>query len=117
MNDPGQAQHDTRAGVALGAALLLALALLGAGVAAGRAAPGSARLAAASVGLVDINSATEAELRLLPGVGPSLARKIVESRDAQGPFSSVADLDRVPGIGERTVANLTPYATARPAPE
>ena len=56
--------------------------------------------------LVNINSATAEELDSLPGVGPSTAAAIVEDRDANGPFSSVGDLMRVSGIGEKKFAKL-----------
>ena len=48
---------------------------------------------------VNINTASEAELDALPGVGPGLARRIVEYRRQNGPFQSVDDLQNVPGIG------------------
>lgn len=62
---------------------------------------------------IDINSATEAELSALPRIGPALARRIVEDRAVSGDFSSVDDLDRVPGIGPRTVEAIRPHAVAR----
>jgi competence protein ComEA len=55
---------------------------------------------------IDPNHAGEAELRALPGIGPALARRIVESRQAQGPFLSVEDLRRVRGIGPHTLSRL-----------
>ena len=55
---------------------------------------------------VNVNSAREAELRLLPGIGPGLAGRIVEERDAGGPFRSLEDLQRVRGIGPVTVQRL-----------
>ena len=55
---------------------------------------------------VDVNTAGVAELERLPQVGPALARRIVEDREARGPFGSAEDLSRVRGIGPRTVANL-----------
>lgn len=48
---------------------------------------------------IDLNRATAPELEMLPGIGPSLAQKIVDFRDQQGPFGSVDDLMDVPGIG------------------
>jgi competence protein ComEA len=57
---------------------------------------------------LDLNRASEADLVLLPGIGPSLARRIVESRSADGPFPDVEALDRVRGIGRRTVERLRP---------
>ncbi|MHC4447235.1 MAG: ComEA family DNA-binding protein [Planctomycetota bacterium] len=68
-----------------------------------------------SVGMrIDVNEATVAELTLLPGVGPTLARRIVEDRAARGPFGSVDDLARVPGIGPGIVGWIRPYAAAWP---
>jgi competence protein ComEA len=55
---------------------------------------------------IDPNRADEAELRALPGIGPALARRIVETRRAQGPFLTVDDLRRVRGIGPQTLARL-----------
>ena len=50
-------------------------------------------------GLVDINSADIATLEGPPGIGPSLARAIVDERERSGPFRGVDDLDRVSGLG------------------
>ncbi len=57
---------------------------------------------------LDVNAATEAELQRLPGVGPALARRIVEARAAK-PFASADDLRRVRGIGAKTLENLRPF--------
>lgn len=61
-------------------------------------------------GPVDVNRATEEELQQLPGIGPTLARRIVAARQA-APFRSVEDLRRVRGIGAKTLENLRPYIT------
>ena len=53
---------------------------------------------------LDVDTATAAELEALPGIGPSLAARIVEAR----PFTSVDDLQRVRGIGPKTVERLAP---------
>jgi competence ComEA-like helix-hairpin-helix protein len=55
---------------------------------------------------IDINRAGTRELTLLPGVGPTLARRIVESRNRLGPFESVEGLARVYGIGEKTIEQI-----------
>lgn len=55
---------------------------------------------------VDLNNATAAELQLLPGIGAVLAGRIVEYRDANGPFESFDDLQAVHGIGRLTVAAI-----------
>ena len=62
---------------------------------------------------VAINTATESELERLPGIGPSLAAKIVADRQAKGPFRTVDELDRVSGIGPATVERLRPMAVVR----
>ena len=63
--------------------------------------------------LLDLNSATPADLETLPGVGMSLAGKIVAYRSANGPFHSVDELRQVPGIGEKLVSTLRPLVTVR----
>jgi competence ComEA-like helix-hairpin-helix protein len=52
--------------------------------------------------LVDINTATAIELESLPGIGPVLARRIIESR----PYESIEELTRVKGIGPKSFARL-----------
>lgn len=70
--------------------------------------------AAESAGLVDINSAGEAELGELPGIGQALAARIVEHRDANGPFKSVEDLRNVKGIGAALLAKIASLVTVGP---
>lgn len=65
-------------------------------------------------GIVDLNSATAAELETLPGVGPALAARIVAWRGANGPFRSPAELEKVPGIGPATATRLLPRVRASP---
>jgi competence protein ComEA len=71
------------------------------------AAGGSATGASPSAP-VDLNTATAEQLETLPRVGPSLAARIIAWRSAHGRFTRVADLGRVPGVGDRTLASLTP---------
>lgn len=56
---------------------------------------------------IDVNTASEAELMRLPKVGPVLAKAIAAAR----PFKSVDDLDRVKGIGAKTLDGLRPFVT------
>jgi competence protein ComEA len=59
--------------------------------------------------LVDINRADWPEMVQLPGLGETLALKIIADRKANGPFQDIEDLDRVDGIGLRTLERIRPY--------
>lgn len=61
-------------------------------------------------GLVNINTANATQLTQLPGVGPAIAQKIIDYRTANGPFTSVDDLTRVPGIGAAKLAQIKSHA-------
>jgi len=60
-------------------------------------------------GKINLNSATEEQLMLLPSVGPSKAERIVVWRKKNGGFKRVADLRRVKGFGYRTFKRLEPF--------
>lgn len=60
---------------------------------------------------IDLNRATAAELAALPGLGAGFAERIIRDRAANGPFATIDDLRRVPGLGQATVDRLRPYAT------
>ena len=67
---------------------------------------------------LDLNRAGPAELKLLPGIGPSKAAAIVAYRQAHGPFASVSELRNVRGIGGKLADSLQDLATAgRPVPK
>ena len=55
---------------------------------------------------IDLNSASRAELLLLPGVGEQLADRIIQTRLQQGPFQTIDDLRKVPGIGPATLERV-----------
>ena len=74
---------------------------------------GAADESAATVSPVDINTATQAELETLPGIGPSKAEAIVSHR-ARRPFKKVEDIMRVKGIGRKTFKKLSPYLKVSP---
>ena len=57
---------------------------------------------------VNVNTASESDLTILPGIGPAKAAAIVQHRSQNGPFKSLSDLDAVSGIGPATLANITP---------
>ena len=63
---------------------------------------------------VDVNEAEWPELIQIPGIGPNLARRIVDSRQTVGPFVDHDDLLRIRGIGPKTLDTMRPYL--RPMP-
>ncbi len=64
--------------------------------------------------LININTANAAELETLPGVGPSLAARIITDREQNGPYSSVEDLMRVSGIKDGILSKIRAYITVGP---
>lgn len=58
-------------------------------------------------GRVNLNTATQEQLEALPKVGPSMAKKIIVGR----PYRSLADFDRIKGVGEATMKLLSPLVT------
>jgi competence protein ComEA len=81
-------------------AILLLACLM---VAAVAAADGDGRA------VVNINTATAEQLQLLPRVGPTLAARIIDYRESNGPFESVDEIVAVKGIGETAFQRLEPY--------
>ncbi len=75
-----------------------------------RGAAPAAGAAAAAVpsagGLVNINTASVAELEELDGVGPATAQAIIDYRTEQGPFGAIEDIMNVPGIGDAKFAAM-----------
>lgn len=63
----------------------------------------------AAAGVVNVNTASATELQLLPRVGPALAGRILEFREANGPFAAVDELVAVKGIGETSLEKLRPF--------
>jgi competence protein ComEA len=66
----------------------------------------SAAKTAATTAVVNINTATAAELEALPGVGAKTAARIVEYRQKNGPFKKIEDLMNVRGLGEKNFLKL-----------
>jgi competence protein ComEA len=67
---------------------------------------------AAPQGKVNINTASVDQLAELPGVGPSLAARIVEYRQKNGGFKTANELLNIKGIGDKSFAKLEPHVTA-----
>ncbi|MCS7011533.1 MAG: ComEA family DNA-binding protein [Anaerolineales bacterium] len=67
-----------------------------------------------TVGRVNINTATVAELDALPGIGPTIAQAIVDYRAEHGLFKSIQEIQQVPGIGPATFEKIRDYITVGP---
>ncbi|WP_322512631.1 helix-hairpin-helix domain-containing protein [Chloroflexus sp.] len=67
-----------------------------------------------TAGLINLNRASAAELEELPGIGATLAARIIERRETQGPYRSVAELREVSGIGEKLYSQIAPLVTIDP---
>ena len=64
-------------------------------------------------GKVNINTATAEKLDTLPGVGPSIAQRIIDYRTTNGPFQSIEDIKNVKGIGDATFEKLKDKITVQ----
>ena len=71
----------------------------------------SNQLATESSGMLSLNQATESQLEELPGIGPALARRIVEYRSSNGAFGSIEELTSVSGIGPKLFAAIRDQLT------
>ena len=94
--------------------LIVVLLVLGLGTAAhaGQRSDRTAPAAKASAsGPLNLNTATVAQLEALPGIGKSVAERILEYRDKSGGFKKVEDLMNVRGIGEKSFLKLKPLVT------
>ena len=65
--------------------------------------------AASAKGVVNVNTATAAQLQLLPRIGPAMAERIIEFRETNGPFNTADELLAVRGIGSRSLELMRPY--------
>jgi competence protein ComEA len=77
----------------------------------GSAGKGAGAAPSGPASLLNLNTATAADLDGLPGIGPVLAQRIVDYRDQQGRFTAVDQLDDVPGIGPAIADRLAKLVT------
>jgi competence ComEA-like helix-hairpin-helix protein len=70
-----------------------------------------------STGSIDLNRASEAELDALPGIGPVIAKRIVEHRERSGPFRRIEELRAVRGVGPRLLEKIAMRLRIDPAGE
>ncbi|TFC79684.1 hypothetical protein E3T23_10550 [Cryobacterium cheniae] len=77
----------------------------------GTGASGASGSGGGTAPLVNLNTATLADLDTLPRIGPAMAQRILDFRDANGPFTTVEDLRNVTGIGEKTFEGLSALVT------
>ena len=72
----------------------------------GRQVGGKKEMAAENAGQVNINTADEKELDTLPGIGPAMAKRIIEYRETEGSFQQIEDIKKIKGIGEAKFAKI-----------
>ena len=64
---------------------------------------------------LDVNRASQQDFERLPGIGPVLARRIVEYRESRGAFQDIEQLRRVKGIGKKTFERIRAFVAVLPA--
>lgn len=69
-------------------------------------APGAGQSAGGQTGLININTAGTAELDTLPGIGLTLAQRIIQHREVNGPFKQIEDIKNVSGIGDKKFEDI-----------
>jgi competence protein ComEA len=78
------------------------------------APPPNGSSSVASTAVININTASVEELDKLPGIGPALAKVIVDYRATHGPFKTIEDINNVKGIGDALYAKLKDLITVGP---
>jgi competence protein ComEA len=94
--------------VVIAALLMLMAGAVAVGAQEGTARPAPAAMASA---VLNLNTATAAQLEALPGIGKATAARIIEYRQKSGGFKKVEELMNVQGIGERSFLKLKPLIT------
>src|SRR5882762_9712054 len=94
-----------------------ALALAAMLVALPHAQTAQSKAAAKPTVVVNLNTATAAQLEELPGIGARTAARIVDYRQKKGPFKKIEELMNVQGVGEKSFLKLRPQITVGTKPE
>jgi comEA protein len=105
---PRRAPADEREGPMMSSAgvVLMAVALMVAGGAAQQSTERAPAAKAPMAGVVNLNTATVAQLESLPGIGARTAERIVEYRQKNGGFKKIEELMNVQGVGEKSFLKL-----------
>ncbi len=77
----------------------------------------SSKAEASAAGAIDINRAGVAELQSIKGIGPSLAKRIVDHRKQEGPFSKIEDLLAVKGVGPKLLDRIRSRVVVKAPPK
>ncbi|CAN5880271.1 N/A [soil metagenome] len=97
--------------MALGAFVIMGIVASAPVAAQEKPAARPVKAAAAPAAPVNLNTATQAQLETLPGIGAASAKRIIEYRDKNGKFKKVEELMNVKGIGEKSFLKLKPMIT------
>src|SRR5919106_3936908 len=94
----------------------IVLGATGATAAQDKAREKPAKASTAAIATVNLNTATQAQLETLPGIGAASAKRILEYRQKNGGFKKIEELMNVQGIGEKSFLKLKPLVTVATAP-
>jgi len=103
--------------IGLGACLMVGLLGAAPAVAQSKTAKPAKPAAASASNPVNLNTASQAQLETLPGIGAAAAKRIIEYREKNGGFKKIEELMNVKGIGEKSFLKLKPLITVNAGSE